>query len=101
MPTTPATIEEIKITPMNIIGLSEEQCIELAVQDSVKNSKRQLIRAAMALLANDGNGDLGKMPANWDDKECARLIEMSYKDRLVQAVIFLTREHNRLTQEGR
>jgi hypothetical protein len=60
--------------------------------DVKENSKKELKKAAIALL----EGEVNIFPANWDDELCQKMVDKSYKDRLIIAGALIAAEIDRI-----
>jgi len=60
--------------------------------DRIENDKGQLIQGAISLL----DGNMTKMPDNWNAAICKKMTEKSYKEKLVIAGAFIAAEIDRI-----
>lgn len=67
--------------------------------DKEKNSLRELAQVARVLVSNeylDKRQALLAMPADWDTEACLKIINKTYKERLIIAGALLAAEYDRV-----
>jgi len=66
-------------------------------KDRDENKSGALRKAAIALIANHGEGDISQMPLHWDDEIVRHMMSKPYKERCVIAATFLAAEVDRVS----
>jgi len=68
-----------------------------SVEDDIKyNCNGELREGAIALICNNGDGDLSKFPLKWNDIMCRHLINKPYKERLIITGALIAAEIDRI-----
>ena len=88
------------MTGIELIAQERQEQIEKhkisTKEDREFNFSRELILGAEALIAHKGEGDYTYFPAQWDIEICKKMIEKSYKERLIIAGALIAAELDRI-----
>ncbi len=93
-------------TGIELIAQERKEQIEkhgrTIASDVIQNQSQELAIGAIALLETDCPDEItegrsiGKFPIQWDNELCLKMVNKSYKDRLIIAGAFCAAEIDRL-----